>query len=210
MQDRSAEARKAFGIRLRDLRRDAGLNGKQLAARTGLHPTKVSRIEHARQNPSEDDIRAWCSACGTEAHIPELIAVYRDVQRMWTEYRETFRKKRKVRRRLDRRARCPHRPRRRRLSPARTYSSVTRSMARSSACTPRHPEQPSTTCAPGYEQRGTPPRKKLGTHRGGPMGKHDDDKKPSDEPLPKPKDPPSKNGQQPGGQGDGKHAGGKK
>lgn len=93
MPDQSAEAKKAFGIRLRDLRRDAGLNGRQLAALTGLHPTKISRIEHARQNPSEDDIRAWSIACGADRLIPELIAVYRDVRRMWEEYREDFRKR---------------------------------------------------------------------------------------------------------------------
>ncbi|MFI7533728.1 helix-turn-helix domain-containing protein [Streptosporangium sp. NPDC049376] len=91
MQDQSAEARKAFGIRLRDLRRDAGLNGRKLADLTGMHPTKVSRIEHARQNPSEQDIRDWCIACGVEGLVPELIAVYRDVRRMWQEYRTTFR-----------------------------------------------------------------------------------------------------------------------
>lgn len=93
MQDQSAEARKAFGIRLRNIRLDARLNGKELAALTGLHPTKISRIEHARQNPSEADIRAWCVACGADELVPELIAIYRDVQSMWEEYREDFRKK---------------------------------------------------------------------------------------------------------------------
>lgn len=93
MQDQTAGARKAFGIRLRDLRRDAGLNGRELAALTGLHPSKISRIEHASQNPSEGDIRAWCIACGAEPLIPELIAIYRDVLQMWEEYRASFRKK---------------------------------------------------------------------------------------------------------------------
>lgn len=32
---------------LRELREDAGLNAKQLAAVTGWHRTKVSKIEHA-------------------------------------------------------------------------------------------------------------------------------------------------------------------
>ncbi|MFD9947164.1 hypothetical protein ACFWYW_23760 [Nonomuraea sp. NPDC059023] len=41
------------------------------------------------------------------------------------------------------------------------------------------------------------------------VGKHDDNKKPGDKPIPQqPK--PSQDGQQPGGQGDGQHAGGGK
>ncbi|WP_157247882.1 hypothetical protein [Nonomuraea typhae] len=41
------------------------------------------------------------------------------------------------------------------------------------------------------------------------VGKHDDNKKPGDKPLPKqPK--PSSDGTQPGGKGDGSHAGGEK
>lgn len=92
MADSAAEAaHRAFAGELRDLRKDAGLNGRQLAAQTGMHFTKVSRIENARQNPSEDDIRAWCIACGVARRIPELIAAHREVEQMWTEHRRNLR-----------------------------------------------------------------------------------------------------------------------
>jgi transcriptional regulator with XRE-family HTH domain len=87
----AARARHAFAIRLRDLRKDAGLTGRELAALSGLHNTKISRIEHAQQTPSEDDIRAWCIACGVARQIPELIAASREVEQMWTEHRREMR-----------------------------------------------------------------------------------------------------------------------
>ena len=40
----------------------------------GCHFTKVSRIEHGSQTPSEDNIRAWCAACGADDQITDLIA----------------------------------------------------------------------------------------------------------------------------------------
>jgi transcriptional regulator with XRE-family HTH domain len=92
MADSAAEAaRKAFAEELRGLRKDAGLNGRQLAAMSGMHYTKVSRIENGGQNPSEDDIRAWCIACGVARRIPELIAAHREVEQMWTEHRRNLR-----------------------------------------------------------------------------------------------------------------------
>jgi len=41
----------ALGIRLRDLRRDTGLTGRQLAAACHWQPSKVSKIEYGRQTP---------------------------------------------------------------------------------------------------------------------------------------------------------------
>ncbi|MQY03440.1 helix-turn-helix domain-containing protein [Actinomadura macrotermitis] len=91
MSDSAAAAKKAFGIRLRDIRLDAGLNGQELAARSGMRNTKISRLEHARQSPSEDDVRKWCDACGVPHLIPELIAVLREIEQMWVEYRREMR-----------------------------------------------------------------------------------------------------------------------
>ncbi|MBB5083172.1 helix-turn-helix domain-containing protein [Nonomuraea endophytica] len=91
MSEQAASAKKAFGVRLRDLRKDAGLTGRQLATAAGLHNTKISRIEHGQQNPSEDDIRAWCIACGVARMIPELIAVQREIEQMWVEWRRHLR-----------------------------------------------------------------------------------------------------------------------
>ncbi|MFG1906347.1 helix-turn-helix domain-containing protein [Kribbella sp. NPDC048928] len=92
MSNGASEARKAFALKLRDLRRDAGLSGRAFADATGMHNTKISRIEHGRQYPSEDDIRAWCIACGVARRIDELIAIHREVEQMWKEYRRDLRK----------------------------------------------------------------------------------------------------------------------
>ena len=53
------EARKALGKRLRELRRAAGLTGRQLADALSWPPSKVSKLENGRQTPSDDDVRAW-------------------------------------------------------------------------------------------------------------------------------------------------------
>ncbi|MFC5185385.1 helix-turn-helix domain-containing protein [Actinomadura harenae] len=87
----SDAAKKAFGVRLRDLRLDASLSGVALAKRCGWHKTKISKIEHGKQTPSEPDIRAWATACDAQGQIPELVAAHRDVEQMWLEYRRELR-----------------------------------------------------------------------------------------------------------------------
>jgi len=42
-------AQQALGIRLRELRKDAGLTARALASATGQHHTRVSKIEHGVQ-----------------------------------------------------------------------------------------------------------------------------------------------------------------
>jgi transcriptional regulator with XRE-family HTH domain len=91
LADHGVAARRAFAVRLRDLRKDAGLTGQHLAALTGLHNSKISRIEHGQQSPSEDDIRVWCIACGVARQIPELIAAHREVDQIWVEHRREMR-----------------------------------------------------------------------------------------------------------------------
>ncbi|MFI9721063.1 helix-turn-helix domain-containing protein [Streptomyces sp. NPDC052396] len=76
-------ARQVLADRLREMCRDAGLEGKQLAAACGWHPSKVSRISTAKTAPSADDIRAWCRACGREDQTDDLIASLRAVEGMW-------------------------------------------------------------------------------------------------------------------------------
>ncbi|RMI44312.1 helix-turn-helix domain-containing protein [Streptomyces triticirhizae] len=80
-------ARRALADRLRELARDAGLAGKELAALCHWHPSKVSRISTAKAQPSEDDIRAWCRACGAEDQTEDLIASLRTVEGMWVSWR---------------------------------------------------------------------------------------------------------------------------
>jgi transcriptional regulator with XRE-family HTH domain len=84
------QARESLGHRLRDLRKDAGLTGRQLAAVTGWYPSKVSKIEYGRQTPSEDDIRQWCRHCDAADQIEELIATVRHIASMYIEWRRTL------------------------------------------------------------------------------------------------------------------------
>jgi transcriptional regulator with XRE-family HTH domain len=81
------QAKEALGGRLREMRKDARLSGRTLAAALGWHFTKVSKIENGARPPSEDDIRAWCAACGTDDQTPDLIATVRHVASMYHEYR---------------------------------------------------------------------------------------------------------------------------
>jgi transcriptional regulator with XRE-family HTH domain len=67
------------------------LTGRALAGLSGLHFTKVSRLEHGRQNPSEGDIRAWCRACNAEEQVPDLIATLRGIEGMWLEWKRQLR-----------------------------------------------------------------------------------------------------------------------
>jgi transcriptional regulator with XRE-family HTH domain len=83
--------REAFGNRLRGIRLDAGLSGRELAAATGFHYTKVSRVEHGGQSLSDADIRAWSAACGAESEITDLIAQMRSVDTLYREWRRSAR-----------------------------------------------------------------------------------------------------------------------
>jgi transcriptional regulator with XRE-family HTH domain len=74
------EARKELGARLRQLRKTAGLTGKQLAEVTGQHFTRISRIENGAQSPTERNIREWCAACGAADQIPALVATAQAIE----------------------------------------------------------------------------------------------------------------------------------
>ncbi|GAB3158297.1 helix-turn-helix transcriptional regulator [Myceligenerans halotolerans] len=65
-----------LGRKLRALREQAGLQGKELAERLGWQQSKVSRIELARQNASPADITAWVAATdGTPADRSSLLGL---------------------------------------------------------------------------------------------------------------------------------------
>lgn len=84
-------AREALAVRLLHLRRDAGLNGRELSARCGWHPAKTTRIQKAEAAPTDADIRAWCEACGAEDQVEDLIATARAVESMYVEWRRLHR-----------------------------------------------------------------------------------------------------------------------
>jgi transcriptional regulator with XRE-family HTH domain len=80
-------ARERLAERLRDIRLDAGLTARALSAQAAWHEAKTSRIESAKQTPSEDDIRTWCRVCGAERAVPDLIAASRSADSMYIEWR---------------------------------------------------------------------------------------------------------------------------
>ncbi|MER6160877.1 helix-turn-helix transcriptional regulator [Streptomyces sp. NPDC001868] len=65
-------AREALGARLRELRAEAGLEGKDLAARLGWQSSKVSRLQNGKQTPTREDLTSWARAIGRADAEPEL------------------------------------------------------------------------------------------------------------------------------------------
>lgn len=84
-------ARAALGIRLRDMRRDAGLSSVQLASARNWQASKVSKIEHGKQTPSESDLRTWCEECNCVDQLPDLIASVRSIETQFAEWRRVLR-----------------------------------------------------------------------------------------------------------------------
>ncbi|MEV6319865.1 helix-turn-helix transcriptional regulator [Nocardia sp. NPDC051787] len=87
MTTTAKEAREAFGERLRNLRKDAGLTGRQLSKLAGWPPSKVSKIEYGKQVPTDDDVRVWCTHTDAADQVPDLIANLRNVETAYLEWR---------------------------------------------------------------------------------------------------------------------------
>lgn len=82
------QARLALAEQLREIRINAGLTAKELAARAGWHGnSKVSKIEHGRRPASAEDVRVWCRVCGVpQQRVAELLAAQRSMTGMWVTY----------------------------------------------------------------------------------------------------------------------------
>lgn len=85
------EARSALGKRLRELRQQAGLTGRQLAESLSWPQSKVSKLETARQTPNEDDIRAWTRITGREFLADELLASLHTLEAQHAEWQRILR-----------------------------------------------------------------------------------------------------------------------
>ena len=85
------QAKEALGARMREIRNDASLSGRELAARAGWHFTKVSKLENGKQHPSDQDIREWCRLCHAEGEIADLITTARNIESMYVEWRRQTR-----------------------------------------------------------------------------------------------------------------------
>lgn len=69
---RVGERRRAFGERVRELRRVRGLSQEALAEHAGLHRTYVGSVERGERNVSLDNIHALADAL--EVAAPDLLA----------------------------------------------------------------------------------------------------------------------------------------
>jgi transcriptional regulator with XRE-family HTH domain len=86
------QARAEFGARLRRLRDEAGLNGKQLAGRLGWAASKVSRIETGKQTATPDDVTPWAEVTSAEqALVDDLLADLRTVRFEYATWTRQFR-----------------------------------------------------------------------------------------------------------------------
>ena len=73
-----------LATRLRALRAQAGLSGKDLADANGWAQSKVSRIENGKQTQISDaDIEAWARTCGADAQTVRELLSKRDEARAW-------------------------------------------------------------------------------------------------------------------------------
>ncbi|MFE3060790.1 helix-turn-helix domain-containing protein [Nocardia sp. NPDC059239] len=97
------EQRQALGLRLRELRRDAGLTGRALAKLANWPESKISKIEYGRQTPTEEDLRTWCERTDSGDQLPDLIATLRNIEAAYMEWRRALGiGMRRHQRRLDR------------------------------------------------------------------------------------------------------------
>ena len=78
------QARVTLGVRLQELRAEAGLTGRQLAEQLGWTQSKVSKLETGKQTPTADDLRAWAEGVGAPDSAAELVARLRGFE---TRYR---------------------------------------------------------------------------------------------------------------------------
>jgi transcriptional regulator with XRE-family HTH domain len=80
------QALEALGARLREIRLDARLTGRDLGQLAGWHSSKISKIEHGRQTPSAEDIEGWCRFAGASDQAADLVASLRAVEGMFVEW----------------------------------------------------------------------------------------------------------------------------
>jgi len=85
------EARTALGKRLRDLRRQADLSGRQVAESLSWPPSKVSKLENGRQTPTDEDIRGWTRVTNSEGETEALLASLHTLEVQHAEWQRILR-----------------------------------------------------------------------------------------------------------------------
>ncbi|MCD9145791.1 helix-turn-helix domain-containing protein [Streptomyces albireticuli] len=81
------QARVTLGARMRELRTEAGLNGKEAADALSWAPSKVSRLENGKQTPTAADLDAWAVACGQPETAGELKGRLRGLETRYRTWR---------------------------------------------------------------------------------------------------------------------------
>lgn len=82
--------REALGARLRELRTEAGLEGKELAALLGWQPSKVSRLQTGKQTPTIADVTAWAESVGRPDTAAELRGRVTGMEQKYRSWRRTL------------------------------------------------------------------------------------------------------------------------
>ncbi|MFH8405841.1 helix-turn-helix domain-containing protein [Streptomyces sp. NPDC018019] len=80
-------ARATLGARLRELRNEGGMDGKDFAARLGWQASKISRLELGKQMPPPADLRARAKAAGRPDLVAELIGRLNGVEAHYRTWR---------------------------------------------------------------------------------------------------------------------------
>lgn len=73
------------------MRSAAGFSGRQLAGSLSWPPSKVSKLETGRQAPTDDDIRDWTRATGSENEAEALLALLRTLEVQHAEWQRILR-----------------------------------------------------------------------------------------------------------------------
>lgn len=85
------EARRALGLRLRELRQSAELTGKQLADALGWTASKISKLENGRQTPTDTDITQWTVATHASNAAEGLLAALHTLEMQHAEWQRQLR-----------------------------------------------------------------------------------------------------------------------
>lgn len=80
-------ARIALGVRLRELRAEAGLSGRRIAGVLQWPPSKISKLENGRQTPTVADLSAWAEAVNRPEAKTELSARLRALETHYASWR---------------------------------------------------------------------------------------------------------------------------
>jgi transcriptional regulator with XRE-family HTH domain len=91
VQSNIQQAREALGTHLRALRREAGLNGKELATQLSWMASKVSKLELGQQTPTVADLSAWAEAVGRPDAAEVLAGELAALESFYREYRQRLR-----------------------------------------------------------------------------------------------------------------------